>query len=81
MKTAPVFSLSIPLLAQLATLLTSTIVFADEPLRIGSQKQLFIGPFDESGRDTYLVESMTDVEITMNPAHVTGERLVVQDRP
>ncbi len=81
MKTIPLFSLSIPLLAQLATLLASTIMFANEPLRIGSQKQLFIGPFDESGRDTYLVESMTNVEMTMNPAHVTGERLVVQDKP
>ena len=81
MKSIPVFSLSFPLLAQLATLLTSTITFADVPLRIGSEKQLFIGPFDESGRDTYLVESMTNVEMTMNPALVTGERLVAQDKP
>lgn len=81
MKTIPFFSLSIPLLAQLATLLTSTIVFADEPLRIGSEKQLFIGPFDEGGRDTYLVESMKNVTMTMNPARVTGERLLELDKP
>jgi hypothetical protein len=54
---------------------------AASPLRIGSDKQLFIGPFDDDGRDTYLIETMTNVEMTMNPAHVTGERLVVQDKP
>jgi hypothetical protein len=61
--------------------LLPTVARACEPLRIGSSKQLFIGPFDEQGRDTHLIESMKNVEITMNPAHVTGERLVVQDRP
>ena len=44
---------------------------------IGSDRQLFIGPFDEYRRDRHLIESMKNVEITMNPAHVTGERLVV----
>jgi len=81
MKAIPLFNLSIPLLAQLATIFTLTTVFAEEPLRIGSEKQLFIGPFDEHGRDTHLVELIKNVEITMNPAHVTGERLVVQDKP
>ena len=69
------------LLLTLATFLSATAVSAGEPLRIGSEKQLFIGPFDESGRDSYLVESMNNVEITMNPCNVTGERLVVQDKP
>ena len=41
---------------------------AASPLRIGSDNQLFIGPFDDRGRDTYLVESMTNVEMTMNSA-------------
>ncbi len=68
-------------LCLLATLLLPTVTLASEPLRVGSNKQLFIGPFDEHGRDTHLVESMKNVEITMNPARVTGERLVVQDRP
>ena len=65
------------------------IVFLDDvrveyrggPLRIGSDKQLFLGPWTEDGRDGHLVESMENVEITMNPARVTGERLVVQDKP
>ena len=52
-----------------------------EPVGIGSEKQLFIGPFDESGRDTYLVESMENVEMTMYPARATGERLMGQDKP
>ena len=54
---------------------------SEEPLQIGSNKQLFIGPYDAEGRDTHLVSSMKHIEITMNSAHVTGERLVVQDRP
>lgn len=50
-------------------------------VRIGSNKQLFVGPWAEDGRDDYLVEHMSGVEMTMNPAHVTGECLVVNDRP
>ena len=68
-------------LISLAPCSITAVAIAAEPLRIGSEKQLFIGPFDESGRDTYLVESMKNIEMTMNPAHVTGERLVVQDKP
>ena len=52
-----------------------------EGLKIGSRKQLFVGPWAEDGRDDHLVESMKNVEMTMNPARVTGERLVVQDKP
>jgi len=50
-------------------------------LHVGSDKQLFFGPWTEDGRDEHLVESMEDVRMTMNPARVTGERLVVQDKP
>jgi len=53
----------------------------DTPLKIGSDKQLFVGPWTDDGRDGHLVESMTNVEMTMNEARVTGERLMVQDRP
>ena len=45
------------------------------------KKQVFAGPWADDGRDDCLVESMTDVEMTMNPARVTGERLMVNDRP
>ena len=38
----------------LVTHLPSTTVFASQPLPIGSNKQLFIGPFDENRRDTEL---------------------------
>ncbi len=51
------------------------------PLKIASGKQLFLGPWSEDGRDEFLVESMQNVQMTMNPAHVTGERLVRQDKP
>jgi hypothetical protein len=54
---------------------------ADEPLRIGSDKQLFIGPWTEDGRDAHLVESMTNVTMTMNEARATGERLMEVDKP
>ena len=53
----------------------------EEPLRIGSDKQLFIGPWTDDGRDAHLVESMKNIVMTMNPARATGERLVVQDKP
>lgn len=50
-------------------------------VHIGGDKQVFVGPWAPDGRDEYLVESMTDVRMTVNPAHVTGERLIVNDRP
>jgi len=54
---------------------------AEEYLRIGSEKQVFVGPWTEDGRDGYLVESMTNVAMTVNEARVTGERLLVVDKP
>jgi len=48
---------------------------------IGSVKQLFVGPWTEDGRDEYLVDTMRNVTMTMNEARVTGERLLVNDRP
>lgn len=51
------------------------------PIHVGSNKQLFIGPWAEDGRDAYLIESMENVTITLNEAHVTGERLTQQDKP
>ncbi len=74
-------SMATPLLMLALTLLPAGAALAGGPLRIGSEKQLFVGPFDENGRDAYLVESMKNVEMTMNPARVTGERLVENDRP
>jgi hypothetical protein len=53
-----------------------------EPIHIGSEKQLFLGPWAEDGRDDYLVESMRNVTMTMNEAHVTGERMIPHgDKP
>ncbi|MCH2130886.1 MAG: hypothetical protein MK179_17215 [Pirellulaceae bacterium] len=57
------------------------VTYQGGPLPIGSDKQLFLGPWTDDGRDDYLVESMRNVQMTMNPAHVTGERLVEQDKP
>ncbi len=54
---------------------------SQDPLHVGSKKQLFLGPWAEDGRDTHLVESMTNVSIAMNEAQVTGERLMGLDRP
>ena len=53
----------------------------DEPLRIGSDKQIFLGPWTADGRDDHLVASMQGVTMTLNEAHVTGERLLDLDRP
>jgi len=52
-----------------------------DPIRVGSEKQLFLGPWAEDGRDDYLVQSMRNVAITMNEAHVTGERMIQYDKP
>ena len=68
-----------------AILLLTTLVTAafgqSQPLNIGTDKQLFLGPWTEDGRDGYLVESMENVTMTMNQAHVTGERLMGLDKP
>jgi len=54
---------------------------AKKTINAGCDKQLFIGPWTEDGQDDYLVESMQNVTMTMNEAHVTGERLMGIDRP
>jgi len=51
------------------------------PLQVASGKQLFLGFWSQDGRDDFLVESMQNVRMTMNPAHVTGERMVCQNKP
>ncbi|MBW8039914.1 MAG: hypothetical protein FVQ85_07950 [Planctomycetes bacterium] len=48
---------------------------------VGSDKQLFVGPWATDGRDEYLVESMRNVAMTMNEAYATGERLMEYDKP
>ena len=53
----------------------------EETLDVGSGKQLFLGPWSKDGRDEYLVESMKNVTMTMNEAKVTGERLLVLNKP
>lgn len=51
-------------------------------IRVGSEKQLFLGPWAEDGRDEFLVESMSNVTMTMHEAHVTGERMIPHgDKP
>jgi len=45
-----------------------------EPISVGTDKQLFIGPWTEHGRDEYLVESMTNVTMRMNGAKITREQ-------
>ncbi len=62
-------------------LLTMPSASEAKPLAIGSDKQLFIGPWAEDGRDAHLVASMKNVEMVMHPARVTGERLVENERP
>lgn len=65
----------------LFVVLSPLVALAEQPLRIGSDKQLFLGPWTEDGRDAHLVASMKHLEMTMNPARVTGERLMVVDKP
>jgi len=60
--------------------LTGTVV-GGEAHTIGSNRQLFLGPWAEDGRDDYLIERMTGVTMTMNEAIPTGEPLLVADRP
>ena len=68
-------------LMALALFTLSFLHASQDPLAIGTTKQLFLGPWGEDGRDTYLLDSMTNVAITMNEAQVTGERLMDLDRP
>ncbi len=44
-----------------------------EPLSIGTQKQLFV--------DHRFIESSEGVSLTMNPPYQTGEKLIVADQP
>jgi len=69
-----------PILVIVGTL-TGNASAADAPLHIGSGKQLFVGPWTADGRDAHLVASMKGIEMTMHEARVTGEKLIVQDRP
>ena len=50
-------------------------------INIGSDKQLFIGPWAKDGRDAHLVASMKNITMTMHEAIPTGERLFELDRP
>ena len=62
--------------------LTATAAWKpEEPLPIGSSKQLFLGPWTQDGRDGHLVASMQNVTLTMNQAQVVDQKLVVRDRP
>ena len=56
-------------------------VESDGPLRIGGDKQLFLGPWADDGRDEHLVESMSHVTIRMNEAHVSPEPVLLPDCP
>lgn len=61
--------------------MVSTVTTQAGVISVESGKQLFLGPWAKDGRDVHLVESMKNVTMTMNEAHVTGERLVVLDKP
>ncbi|MFH1742280.1 MAG: hypothetical protein ABIH23_25020 [bacterium] len=67
----------------LLTLIASLISQANATtaIRIGSERQLFIGPWTEDGRDSHLVASMNNVTMTAHEARVTGERLIELDKP
>ena len=60
---------------------STSLSTASEALNIGSEKQLFVGPWTDDGRDAHLVESMENVTMTMNEARATGRRLVEIDKP
>jgi hypothetical protein len=57
-----------------ASCLTCTIgSFADEPLPVGSAKQLFL--------DRRFIESSRGVQLVVNRPRVTGEKLLVPEKP
>ena len=58
----------------------SSLFGAENVLQVGGEKQLFVGPWDEDGRDVHLVESMKNVTMRMNEAHVTGEKIPAPGR-
>ena len=44
---------------------------SNEPVEVGSEKQLFVGPWTEDGRDGYLVASMRNVTMRTGEAIAT----------
>ncbi len=48
---------------------------SNEPVVVGSEKQLFVGPWTEDGRDGYLVASMRNVTMRTGEAIATGEKV------
>ena len=63
--------------AGLACFLLSAVAAAgsDEPVAVGSEKQLFAGPWTEDGRDGYLVDSMRNVTMRTGEAIATGQKV------
>ena len=64
-------------LAGLVFFLLSAVAAAgsDEPVAVGSEKQLFAGPWTEDGRDGYLVDSMRNVTMRTGEAIATGQKV------
>ena len=58
-----------------------TAAASDKPLDVGGDKQLFLGPWADDGRDDWLVESMSGVTIRMNEARVSPDPVLLPDRP
>ncbi len=48
---------------------------SNEPVVVGSEKQLFVGPWTEDGLDGYLVASMRNVTMRTGEAIATGEKV------
>ena len=48
---------------------------SDEPVVVGGEKQLFVGPWTEDGRDEHLVASMRNVAMRTGEAIATGEKV------
>lgn len=62
------------------TLTSWPALFAADVLDVAGEKQLFLGPWTEDGRDGHLVQSMKNVTMKMNEAHVTGEKIPAPGR-
>ncbi len=67
------------LLAYLS-LVGSGLLGAGTVVDVGGQKQLFVGPWAEDGRDAHLVESMKNVRMRMHESYVTGETIPAPGR-
>ena len=48
---------------------------SDEPVMVGGEKQLFVGPWAEDGRDEHLVASMRSVTMRTGEAVATGKKV------